>query len=117
MPKISLNRHEIAGLLAAARSIVAAHAEELPKDEIKQWELAALYHLNTAQNALALSFARRTEAGATMEVGEYVLDLPLSDTEEVIEIAEECAGMTSHDVSIGLSIEWNPREVEPEKAA
>lgn len=45
------------------------------KDEIKQWEVATLFHLNTALDVQALSLRRRIAAGATIEAGEYTVDV------------------------------------------
>jgi len=44
------------------------------KDEIKQWEIASLFHLNTTMEVLALSLRRRIASGATIEAGDYALE-------------------------------------------
>ena len=86
-----LSRKEMADLLAgatAARAIMARVAQddpdELLMDEIRQWEISALYHLEVAQDAMALGFKRRLEAGATVQPGPYFLE-PDTDTMEDLE--------------------------------
>ena len=86
-----LSRKEMADLMAgasAARAIMARVAqddpEELPMDEIRQWEISALYHLEVAKDAMALGFKRRLEAGASVQPGPYTLN-PDTDTLEDLE--------------------------------
>ena len=86
-----LSKKEMAALLAgatAARAIMDRVAQddpdELPMDEIRQWEISALYHLEVAKDAMALGFKRRLEAGASVEPGPYTLD-PDTDTMEDLE--------------------------------
>jgi len=45
-----------------------------PKNQIRQWEVAAFYHAENILNHFALDFVRRLDAGATIEAGEYSLE-------------------------------------------
>jgi hypothetical protein len=48
--------------------------QKTTQDVIRQWEIAALYHLELAKETVAIGFKRRLEAGATIESGSYILD-------------------------------------------
>jgi len=56
------------------------------EDQIRQWEIAALYHLEVAKDVIALGFKRRLEAGATVQPGPYVLE---PDTDAMQDLEEE----------------------------
>lgn len=86
-----LTKRELAGLIAGAAAVNAVigrisveDPEEMPTDQIRQWEISALWHLEAAKDALALAFKRRLEAGATIQPGPYTLD-PDGDTLEDVE--------------------------------
>ena len=86
-----LTKKELAGLIAGAAAVNAVigrisveDPEEMPTDQIRQWEISALWHLESAKDALALAFKRRLEAGATIQPGPYTLD-PDGDTMEDLE--------------------------------
>jgi hypothetical protein len=83
----NVTRRQLAGLLAgaaAAESIAVAHGvENLPKDEIQQWEISCLYHLESTKDLLLLAFKRRIEAGATIEAGPYALEPDPTTAEEM----------------------------------
>src|SRR5690349_4125008 len=74
----NISRRTLAGLLAgaaAAQAIAAEHGEdELPKDTIRQEEIACLFGLEAAKDVICRSFLARIEAGATVEPGPYSLD-------------------------------------------
>ena len=106
-----LSKRELAGLIAgatAANAIVGRiskeEPEELPADCIRQWEIAALYNLEVAKDALALGFKRRLEDGATVELGAYFLE-PDTDTMEDLEDFRSCGGIFN---CVGFNgVGWN----------
>jgi hypothetical protein len=78
--------------------------KELPKDEIRQWEIAALYHLGAAIDVIALGFKRRLEAGASIQRGTYSLE---PDTDSLKELAELAAEGTMGGTCTGFDVGWN----------
>jgi hypothetical protein len=111
---VDVSPRRLAALVAGAaalNSIAAEHADELakiPKDQIKQWEIAVLYHVYAAQSQIELGFRRRLEAGAAVEPGEYLLDLSPSSVEEV----EETAGLVNFASEAFDCVSRKPRETE-----
>jgi hypothetical protein len=94
-----LSKRELAGLIAGATAanaivgrITKEDPKELPTDQIKQWEVMALYNLEVAKDALALGLKRRMEDGAAVELGPYFLE-PDTDTMEDLEDFRSCGGV------------------------
>jgi hypothetical protein len=94
-----LTKRELAGLIAgatAANAIIGRikeeEPEEIPGDVLRQWEIAALYHLEAAKDAIALGFKRRLEAGATIQEGPYRLEPDADTMEDLEETALEGGG-------------------------
>ena len=86
-----LSKKEMSALMAgatAARTIMARVAkddpDELPIDEIRQFEIAALYHTEVMKDVIALGLKRRLEDGATVQPGPYYLE-PDTGTMEDLE--------------------------------
>jgi hypothetical protein len=82
-----------------------------PKDQIRQWELAALAHLNHAAEVIALSFRRRLHRGATVEAGRYTLT-PETFPDDLKQALRDIPspGLTAG----GLDIDWDdPAKAEP----
>jgi len=71
-------------------------------DQIKQWELMAASHLEIAKDALFLDFARRLDAGATVEPGGYSIERDTSTTLQELELR---GGVECSISQIGLSLE------------
>jgi hypothetical protein len=121
-----LSKKELAGLLAGATAVNAIVGRiskdkpaELPTDEIRQWEIAALYQLEAAKDALALSFKRRLGAGATVQPGPYFLTPDDSDIEDLEDEQREYSGGEFNCIGFG-GVGWNdpaePAAVETKPA-
>ncbi len=124
-----LSKTEIASLITGAKAasaivarIAEEHPDDMPKDEIRQWEIAALYHQEAVVDTLALSFKRRLSAGASIQPGPYFLE---PDNETVEEIEERlpdgpggfnCNGFNDVGWNDPDEIETKP-EVKAQKAA
>jgi hypothetical protein len=108
---IEIDGRELAAVIATAAAlskVAATHKDELaeelasiPRDEITQWEIEALYGLETAGNALALSFRRRLAAGATVESGEYSIK---AEQYATLEDAEQEAGPANFNM-LGMQVD------------
>jgi hypothetical protein len=92
----NLTKRDLAGLIAGATAaneiigrIKQEEPEEIPGDVLRQWEIAALYHLEAAKDAIALGFKRRLEAGATIQEGPYRLEQNTETMEDLEETALE----------------------------
>lgn len=113
-----LSKSELSGLIAGAaavNAIISRVAEdepnELPTDQIRQWEVAALYQLEAAKDALALGFKRRLEAGATVQPGPYFLTPDDDDMEDLEDEQREYSGGDFNCVGFN-GVGWN----DPAKA-
>jgi hypothetical protein len=72
--------------------------QKLPNDQIRQWEIAALLHLEAAEVVIMLDFKKRLEAGATVQRGAYFLDPDSTTVSDLRADMKEggCGGMGGH---------------------
>lgn len=94
-----LTKKDLAGLVAGAAAVNAIvgriskeEPDELPTDQIRQWEIAALYHLEVAKDAMALGFKRRLENGATVQPGRFTLEQHTDTMEDLEDSQREYSG-------------------------